>query len=268
MQKIVFERYESISGRTFVARAIFRKCFFSSDFSILVRQKVQERFDECLEKKKNKLIKQPKIVVQVKPSIEKTIVKEFIPQNVSDAILPILREIFVNSFHQYYQEIQNELKLKENKNLREWLHEVFDEMQMEMLERKCRCFMLCSTDETESKNQNQGIIGFLTLEEREQGTVYIAQCAIDARSKQCGYGSRLIQHLREVYPPGTYYWGLCRRANKPAVSFYAKQGAKFIDDKNVADTKGYDSSLYAGFEFTDKPSGVNETIINQRAKTT
>ena len=231
----------------------------------LLRLKVLERFDECLEQK-NKLINEQKPVVQVKPSIEKTIVKEFIPQHASDAILSILREIFVKSFHQYYKEIQIELKLQENKDLLEWLHEVFDEMQTEMLERKCRCFMLSSTDVADSKNQ--GIIGFLTLEEREGGIIYIAQCAIDAQSKKCGYGSRLFQHLRQVYPPGTYYWGLCRRANKPAVSFYAKLGAKFIDDKNVADKKGYDSSLYAGFEFTDKPSGITETIINQRSNAT
>ena len=169
----------------------------------LLRLKVLERFDECLEQK-TKLINEQKPVVQVKPSIEKTIVKEFIPQHASDAILSILREIFVKSFHQYYKEIQIELKLQENKDLLEWLHEVFDEMQMEMLERKCRCFMLCSTDETESKNQNQGIIGFLTLEEREQGTVYIAQCAIDARSKQCGYEVALFS----IYVTGLSAWNV------------------------------------------------------------
>lgn len=199
-----------------------------------------------------------------KPSIEKTVVKEYIPTDSSDRILPILREIFVNSFDQYYQIIETDLKLKENTKLRDWLHEVFDDMEKEMLEQKCRCFMLRSSEEEEETEYNLGIIGFLTLEEKDDGSIYIAQCAIDAQSKQCGYGSRLIQHLREVYPRGTYYWGLCRRANKPAVNFYVKLGAKFISDKTVANKKGYDSTLYAGFEFTDTTAHVPAIVVAEK----
>jgi GNAT superfamily N-acetyltransferase len=91
----------------------------------------------------------------------------------------------------------------------------------------------------------------LTLTEEEKGSIYIAQCAIEAENKRRGYGARLLQHLRTIYPPGTFYWGLCRRANRPALNFYLKQGAKFMDDEEVAKKYGYDPALYTGFQFTD-----------------
>ncbi len=157
----------------------------------------------------------------------------------------------MRSFDQFYQEIEAQLKLKTGKTLVHWLQETFDEMQDEMLTKQCRCFMLCSSDDTTKNNNRQGIIGFLTLKEEANGSVYIAQCAIEPESKRRGYGARLLQHLRTIYPPGTSYSGLCRRANRPAVNFYLKQGAKFIDDEEVANKHGYDSTLYTGFQFTD-----------------
>jgi ribosomal protein S18 acetylase RimI-like enzyme len=187
----------------------------------------------------------------VQPPLDKVIVREFLPQTSRDPILPIIRELFVRSFDQFYKEIETQLKLKTNKSLVEWLQETFDEMQDEMLTKKCRCFMLCSSDDTIKNDDKQGIIGFLTLKEEEKGSVYIAQCAVDAESKRRGYGARLLQYLRTLYPPGTFYWGLCRRANIPAVKFYLKQGAKFMDDEEVANKYGYDPKLYTGFEFTD-----------------
>lgn len=176
--------------------------------------------------------------------------REFSPRTELDPILPILRNLFVRSFDEYYKEIQSQLKLKVNKTLVEWLHDTFDDMQSEMLSGKCRCFLLCSSDTVEN-DPTQYIIGFLTLKEENDGSVYIAQCAIRAEQKRRGYGAQLLQHLRTIYPPGTFYWGLCRRANRPAVNFYLKLGASFIDNEEVAKKYGYDSSLYAGFQFTD-----------------
>jgi ribosomal protein S18 acetylase RimI-like enzyme len=168
-----------------------------------------------------------------------------------DTVLFKLRELFVRSFDQFYKEIEAQLKLKTNKTLAEWLQETFDEMQEEMLTKKCRCFILCSSEPTAENDNKQDIIGFLILKEEENGSVYIAQCAIEAESKRRGYGARLLQHLATIYPSGTSYWGLCRRANIPAIKFYLKQGAKFMDNEEVATKYGYDPTLYTGFQFTD-----------------
>lgn len=139
-----------------------------------------------------------------------------------------------------------------NTTLMEWLQGTFDEMQVDILHKRQRCFMLCSNDETVKDDIKQGIVGFLTLKEEEQnGSIYIAQCAIEAENKRRGYGTCLLQHLRTIYPPGTFYWGLCRRANRPAVNFYLKHGAKFMDNEEVAIKYGYDPALYTGFHFLD-----------------
>ncbi|CAF1335491.1 unnamed protein product [Rotaria sp. Silwood1] len=183
-------------------------------------------------------------------TLEKLTVQEFLPSSAHDPILSILRELFVHSFDHFYKEIEVQLKLKSNKTLIEWLQETFDEMKDEMLTKKCRCFMLCSSD-TVKNYKTQGIVGFLTLKEEGKGSVYISQCAIEAENKRRGYGARLLLHLRTIYPPGTSYWGLCRRANIPAVKFYLKQGAKFIDNEEIATKYGYDPALYTGFQFTD-----------------
>jgi len=175
-----------------------------------------------------------------------------LPHIARDPILSILRKLFVRTFDQFYKEIEAQLKLQTNKTLFEWLQETFDEMQDEMLAKKCRCFMLCSSDDAAKNDNKQGIIGFLTLKEEENGSVYIAQFAIEAELKRRGYGARLLQYLGTIYPPGTSYWGLCRRANIPAVKFYLKQGAKFMDNEEVATKYGYDPTLYTGFQFTDR----------------
>ena len=184
----------------------------------------------------------------VHPSLDSIYVREFLPRTANDPILPVLRELFVHSFDQFYKEIEVQLKLKVHDTVGDWLHATFDEMQDNMLSRSQRCFILCSRDQVE---KNQGVIGFLTLTEEEKGSVYVAQVAIDPENKRRGYGTHLMQYLRSVYPPGTFYWGLCRRANRPAVNFYLKHGAKFIDDEEVGTKYGYDPKLYTGFQFND-----------------
>ncbi|CAF1000439.1 unnamed protein product [Rotaria sordida] len=216
------------------------------------RKKHLSRWDDCLDKKlqSQSLKTQPSQEITIQPTVDKLVVREFLPRSAHDPILPILRKLFVHSFDQFYKEIAAQLKLKSDKTLIEWLQETFNEMQEEMLTKKCRCFMLCSSD-TVKYYKTQGIIGFLTLKEEENESVYIAQCAIEAENKRRGCGARLLLHLRTIYPPGTSYWGLCRRANIPAVKFYLKQGAKFMDDEEVATKYGYDPTLYTGFQFTD-----------------
>ena len=131
----------------------------------------------------------------VHPTFDKLIVREFLPRTSQDPILNILRELFIRSFDQFYKEIEAQLKLKTNKTLLEWLQETFNEMQDDLLNKEKRCFMLCSTDETVKNDSKQGIVGFLILKEEEKGSIYIAQCAIEAENKRRGYGAYLLQHL-------------------------------------------------------------------------
>ena len=186
----------------------------------------------------------------LQPSSDSIYVREFLPRSAKDPTLPILRELFVHSFDDVYKNIEAQLKLKTKTNVKQWLHETFDEMQDNMISRKQRCFVLYSSEKSTRNNGKERAIGFLTLTD-EKGSVYIAQFAIDAENKRRGYGTCLLQHLRSVYPPGTFYCGLCRRINDPAMKFYLKQGAKFIDNEEIATKYGYDQNLYTGFQFTD-----------------
>ena len=189
------------------------------------------------------------------PSADTLEVREFIPSSAVDAILPVLRRLFLRSFDDFYKEIKEQLQLKSGKAVLEWLNETFDEMEEEMLKKECRCFLLCESGTMTNEGQRK-VLGFLTLKEEGNGSVYIAQCAIDATIKRRGYGAHLLQHLRKVFPSGTSYWGLCRRANTPAVLFYLKQGAKFMDDEQVATKYRYDPKLYTGFRFTDNLQNI------------
>lgn len=184
-------------------------------------------------------------------SVDNTSVQEFLPRTADDPVLSILRELFIHSLLEFYKEIEIQLKLKTDKSLPEWLNETFDDTQEEVLNRRQRCFILCSNDETTKTDRKQRMIGFLTLTEEEKGSVYISQIAIDAENKRRGYGTHLLQHLRAIYPPGTFYWGLCRRVNQPAVKFYLRHGAKFIEDEEAAIKYGYNPELYTGFQFID-----------------
>ncbi|CAF0952603.1 unnamed protein product [Rotaria magnacalcarata] len=217
-----------------------------------IQRKITTRWNSCLDKRIHTTprIKQINHAATSTSRFDQVVVREFLPRTSHDPILPVLRELFVLSFNDFYKEIEAQLKIKSNKTLVKWLQETFDEMQDELLDKKSRCFMLCSSD-IFVDDKTYGILAFLTLKEEKKGSVYIAQCAVEAEKKRHGYGAHLLRHLGMIYPSGTYYWGLCRRANLPAVKFYLKQGATLMDDEDVAEKYGYDPTLYTGFQFTD-----------------
>ncbi|CAF4407713.1 unnamed protein product [Rotaria sp. Silwood2] len=180
-------------------------------------------------------------------------VQEFKPTSINDPIFPVLRNLFVRSFDEYYKQIEVQLNLKSEKTLTQWLDETFNDERETILSGEYRCFILCSN---QCQDLKDNILGFLTLKEEKKGSIYIAQVAVRLDIKRRGYGVQLLQHLRNIYPPNTYYWGLCRRANRPALQFYLKNGAKFMTDDDVATKYGYDPTLYAGFEFLDTISVI------------
>ena len=182
----------------------------------------------------------------VTKDFQRSLVEEFLPLTSEDKRLEALRELFIRSFDQFYREIEEKLRLIEGTTLEKWLNETFDTIEHDLLDRKSRCFILCRNDD------NKEIIGFLTLSEEENNSVYIGQCAIKPEAKRRGYGAHLLQHLRNVYPRGTTYLGLCRRANTPAIHFYLKQGANLMGDDEIALKYKYDPILYTGFQFVDK----------------
>lgn len=163
----------------------------------------------------------------------------------------MLRNLFICSFNDFYKQIEIKFNLKSNKSLAEWLDETFNSEQEAILSGQYRCFILSNTA---NQQWMEKIVGFLTVKEEKQGSIYIAQVAIRLDNKRRGFGAQLLKHLRDIYPPNTYYWGLCRRANRPALQFYLKHGATFMKDDDVAMKYGYDPTLYTGFEFVDNVS--------------
>ncbi|CAF5032121.1 unnamed protein product [Rotaria sp. Silwood1] len=141
-------------------------------------------------------------------------VQEFKPTSINDPIFSVLRNLFIRSFDEYYKQIEAQLNLKSDKTLIQWLDETYNDEQESILSGKYRCFILCSNQYQDLKDN---VVGFLTLREETEGSIYIAQVAVRLDVKRRGYGVQLLQHLRHVYPPNTYYWGLCRRANRPAL---------------------------------------------------
>ncbi|CAF1284117.1 unnamed protein product [Adineta ricciae] len=226
--------------------------------SIKSEKKHLGRWDECLQKSQQSLhtLSPKSIMPQMKakqlvlPSFHNTSVCEFFPESNDDPVFSVLRELFIHSFDDFYKHVEMELKIEEGKTLRQWLRETFDNMQSEIITKQCRCFILWAVDPLYNNNR-QNAIGFLTLKDQEKGSVYIAQCCIDADFKRHGFGGRLLEYLRTVYPPGTFYCGLCRRVNQPAIHFYLKQGAMFMNGDEVAKKYKYDPKLYVGFEFKD-----------------
>ncbi|CAF0850951.1 unnamed protein product [Adineta steineri] len=184
-------------------------------------------------------------------------VREFIPTTPRDPTFSILRNLFVRSFDEFYNKIENQLNIKSQKNLLQWLDETFDEEQELILSRKYRCFILYTYDKNDLK---EIISGFLTLKEEEQGSVYIAQVAVHLDMKRRGYGAQLLKHLHDIYPANTKYWGLCRRANRPALQFYLKLGAQFMENDDIATKYGYNPELYTGFEFVDTVPVIASTV--------
>jgi ribosomal protein S18 acetylase RimI-like enzyme len=175
-----------------------------------------------------------------------TFVEEFIPTNNNDPILIKLRPLFVSSFYQYYKTVESQLNLPAGKSLLSWLEQTFDEEADELLSHKCRCFVIYTP------TPSSAIAGFLTVADskNEPHGIYISQFAIDPIFKRKGYGLLLLKHLMSVYPSGTSFTCLCRRVNKPALDFYEKCGAKFIDDNLVATQYGYNPLDYLGIQLT------------------
>ncbi len=175
-------------------------------------------------------------------------VREFLPTSADDPILSTLRDLFVRSSDEFYTQTETQLQLTSDKSLLQWLDETFDVEEQKILAEEYRCLLLCGNENDDPK---EIILGFLTLKEENEISVYIAHVATRLESKRRGYGTQLLQHLRNIYPPNTQYWGLCGRTNRPALQFCLKQGARFMENDEIAEKYGYDPLLYAGFDFVD-----------------
>ena len=73
--------------------------------------------------------------------------------------------------------------------------------------------------------------------------------AIEPSFKRQGYGKLSMRHLRAMFGPTASYEVLTRRVNKPALQFYATQGARIIDDERTVNY-GYDPENFIGFQLS------------------
>lgn len=179
------------------------------------------------------------------------IATEFLPSALNDPLLPVLRTVYIESLREYYKQILHQLSIGAGQTLDDFLNTTFNKMQEEMLAKTCRCVILRFTTDTVIKTTPTGVVGLMTVKDEEDGCVYIAQLAIDPAYKRRGYGRQLLQHLRVIYPQGTTYHGLCRRANTPAIQFYLKAGAILIDSEPLAKKYRYNPEIYTALEFKD-----------------
>ncbi|CAF1000456.1 unnamed protein product [Rotaria sordida] len=174
------------------------------------------------------------------PTINKHHIEEFIPTSNNDPLLIELRHLFVSSFYENYKTVESQLNLPAGETLLTWLETAFNEEANKLLSHNCRCFLIYTSSSLSV------ISGFLTIKENENDSndIYISQCAIDPTFKRQGYGLHLLKYLTKVFPFATSYTCLCRRVNKPALKFYEKCGATFIDDNEIVIKYGYNPIDY------------------------
>lgn len=169
------------------------------------------------------------------------IVEEYVPKDANDVELLALRRLFVDTFYENYQRIESLLNLDTGKALLPWLEEGFDDMQNKMLTKEFRTFII---------RYESVIAGLMTVKEMSEKLVYISQLAIHTSFKRRGYGDMLMNHLVNIYGSNMTCEILCRRVNKPALDFYLKKGAKIVDDEQLANKYGCNSTDYVSLQIT------------------
>ena len=176
----------------------------------------------------------------------KTKIEEFVPTSSYDPRFFVLRKLFVDSFEDIDRQLEEQLNPRPKTNLTQWIEETFDEQQTMILSKQYRCFLLTDVDRTDT---NENILAFLTLTEKDDKQIYIGQVAVRRDVQRRGYARQLFQHILDRYPKNTRYRGIIRRANQPALQFFVKHGATFLDNHLLATEYGYDPALYVGFQF-------------------
>ncbi|CAF1335473.1 unnamed protein product [Rotaria sp. Silwood1] len=179
-------------------------------------------------------------------TINKHHIVEFVPTSNNDPLLIKLQRLFVSSFSEYYKIIEPQLNLPTDETLLTWLEKAFNEEVNELLSHQCRCFVIYTSSSLSV------VAGFLTIKENKNDSndIYISQYAVDPAFKRQGYGLHLLKYLGKVFPSATSYTCLCRRVNKPALKFYEKCGATFIDDDQIITNYGYNPIDYISLKLS------------------
>lgn len=182
--------------------------------------------------------------------------KEFTPTSRSDPLFKILRDVFEKSFQPHYTEILSQLHLEPGLSLKGWMRKTFDGLQCKLVAKEWRCFTICDQSDLNK------IIGLMTTKQEYEsdGSLYVAQFCVHPCYKRRGFGSKLLRGLFEFFPSQTKFVGLCRRANRPALQFYLKNGARYCDDPEIAKKWDYPPDLYVGLEFTGTPGVMRYDI--------
>ncbi|CAM4775268.1 unnamed protein product [Rotaria magnacalcarata] len=168
-------------------------------------------------------------------------IEEYRPTDAQDPLLSELRQLYIDSFYDCYQFIIPDLNLPEGKQIIPWLGETFDHMQHELFEKQCRTFLV--------RDKFSTLVGLMTVKQMPNNVVYLAQMAIHPSFKRQGYGSLFMRYLRAMFGPTASYEVLTRRVNKPALEFYAAQGARMIDDERTI-AYGYDPKNFLSFQLS------------------
>ncbi|CAF2832422.1 unnamed protein product [Rotaria sp. Silwood2] len=180
------------------------------------------------------------------PTIKQHHIEEFVPTSNDDSLLIELRRVFISAFYEYYKTIEPQLNLPTGETLLNWLETAFNEEVNELLSHQCRCFVIYTPP------PSSVVAGFLTIKESkiDSNGIYISQYAVDPVFKRQGYGLCLLKYLSTVFPSATSYTCLCRRLNKPALKFYERCGATFIDEDQLVTMYGYSPTDYIGLQFS------------------
>ena len=75
-------------------------------------------------------------------------IDEYTPSNAEDPILSNLRRLYIDSFYGYYQFIEPDLNLPAGKHIISWLGESFDRVELEVLAKQCRTFLMHNKSST------------------------------------------------------------------------------------------------------------------------
>lgn len=162
---------------------------------------------------------------------------EYIPQTAEKETMDKIRDLYLRYFGNVYKNDADKLKLPANQSLNDWLLCHFQQVEKDIYDGACRCFLLYF-----GEKELKGLIIVKEL----QSDIYITEFVIETMQRLHQFKKQdIFKHLIDIYPT-TIYRFICRKSNKYDYPYLTNAlCGTVLNEINILSHLNFDSSEFA-----------------------
>ncbi len=161
---------------------------------------------------------------------------EYITKTAEKETMDEIRNLYIRYFENVYKHDEDKLKLPVNQNLNEWLLSHFQQIEKDIYDSACRCFLLYFG--------TKKLMGLIIVKEI-QSDIYITEFVLETMQRLHQFEKRdVFKHLIDIYKT-TIFRFICRKSNPYDYSYLTNTLCGTIrEETNVPSHLNFDPSEF------------------------